>query len=89
MESSGTVLCREFGRLPFRIESLILQLEREYPSWGVPKIRERIRRKHSEIGDKRYCYPAHRHRCGESLSVELRSTPEHSGKVRFYGFSLT
>ena len=26
-----------------------MQLKREYPSWGAPKIREKIRRKHSEI----------------------------------------
>jgi alkyl sulfatase BDS1-like metallo-beta-lactamase superfamily hydrolase len=35
--------------LPFPIENLIVQLKREYPSWGAPKIREKIRRRHSEI----------------------------------------
>jgi putative transposase len=40
---------RQGCRLPFPIEQLILQLKREYPSWGAPKIREKIRRKHSEI----------------------------------------
>lgn len=40
---------RQGCRLPFQIESLILQLKREHPSWGAPKIREKIRRKHSEI----------------------------------------
>jgi putative transposase len=36
-------------RLPFQIEKLIVQLKQEHPSWGAPKIREKIRRKHSEI----------------------------------------
>jgi putative transposase len=40
---------RQGCRLPFQIENLILQLKREHPSWGAPKIREKIRRKHSEI----------------------------------------
>ena len=40
---------RQGCRLPFQIENLILQLKRDHPSWGAPKIREKIRRKHSEI----------------------------------------
>jgi putative transposase len=36
-------------KLPFQIEKLIVQLKAEYPSWGAPKIREKIRRQHSEI----------------------------------------
>jgi putative transposase len=36
-------------RLPFQIEKLIVQLKQDHPSWGAPKIREKIRRKHSEI----------------------------------------
>jgi putative transposase len=40
---------RQGCQLPFQIENLILQFKREYPSWGAPKIREKIRRKHSEI----------------------------------------
>ena len=35
--------------LPFQIEKAIVQLKQEHPSWGAPKIRERLRRKHSEI----------------------------------------
>jgi putative transposase len=30
--------------LPFQIEGLIVTLEREHPSWGAPKIREKLRR---------------------------------------------
>jgi putative transposase len=40
---------RQGCQLPFQIEHLILQLKGEHPSWGAPKIREKIRRKHSEI----------------------------------------
>ena len=40
---------RQANRLPFQIEALILQLRKEHPTWGAPKIREKIRRRHSEI----------------------------------------
>ena len=40
---------RQAGRLAYSIERMILDLKREYPSWGAPKIREKIRRRCSEI----------------------------------------
>ena len=40
---------RQANQLPFQIEKLIVQLKRERPSWGAPKIREKLRRLHSEI----------------------------------------
>ena len=40
---------RHANRLPFQIEKLIVQLKRERPSWGAPKIREKLRRLHSDI----------------------------------------
>ena len=40
---------RHANRLPFQIEKLIVQLKRERPSWGTPKIREKLRRLHDEI----------------------------------------
>jgi putative transposase len=40
---------RQANRLPFQIENFILQLKREHPSWGAPKLRERLRRKHPDI----------------------------------------
>jgi putative transposase len=40
---------RQGCQLPFQIEKLILQVKRDHPSWGAPKIREKIRRKHSDI----------------------------------------
>jgi putative transposase len=39
-----------FGnQLPFQIETYILNLKKEKPSWGAPKIREKFIRKHPEI----------------------------------------
>lgn len=35
---------RQANRLPFQVESLIVQLRREHPSWGAPKIREKVKR---------------------------------------------
>jgi putative transposase len=40
---------RQAKQLPFQIEKLIVQLKRERPSWGAPKIREKLRRLHSDI----------------------------------------
>jgi putative transposase len=39
---------RQGNRLPFQLERLIVQLKREHPSWGAPKIREKLRRR--ELG---------------------------------------
>src|SRR5438067_13103416 len=40
---------RHANRLPFQIEKRIVQLKRERPSWGAPKIREKLRRLHCDI----------------------------------------
>ena len=40
---------RQANRLPFQVEKLIVQLKKEHPTWGAPKIREKVRRRHSEI----------------------------------------
>jgi len=40
---------RHANRLPFQIETLIVQLKKEHPSWGAPKIREKLRRGYSDI----------------------------------------
>lgn len=37
------------NKLPFQIESLILKLKRERPSWGAPKIREKLHRLYKGI----------------------------------------
>lgn len=40
---------RHANRLPLPIEAHIVRLKREYPMWGAPKIRERLRRKYPEL----------------------------------------
>src|SRR5215472_9153608 len=40
---------RQANKLPFQIEALIVQLKREHPGWGAPKIREKLRRKHNDV----------------------------------------
>src|SRR5215467_4136384 len=40
---------RQANKLPFQIETLIVQLKREHPSWGAPKIREKLRRRLNEL----------------------------------------
>jgi putative transposase len=40
---------RQANRLPFQVEKLIVKLKKEHASWGAPKIREKLRRLHSEI----------------------------------------
>ena len=40
---------RQANQLPFQIEALILRFKQQRPSWGAPKIREKIRRKYSGI----------------------------------------
>jgi putative transposase len=40
---------RQANRLPFQVEKLIVRLKQDHPTWGAPKIREKLRRLHSEI----------------------------------------
>lgn len=40
---------RHANKLPFQIERAILMLKKEYPSWGAPKIREKLLRKYPDI----------------------------------------
>ncbi len=40
---------RHANQLPFQIEKLIIGLKKEYPHWGAPKIRERLRRLYPDI----------------------------------------
>src|SRR5436309_11389408 len=35
---------RQANRLPAQLEAVIVRLKREYPGWGAPKIREKLRR---------------------------------------------
>jgi len=40
---------RHANQLPVQVETLIVRLKKERPTWGAPKIRERLRRLHQDI----------------------------------------
>jgi putative transposase len=40
---------RQASQLPMQIEKLIVGLKKEYPNWGAPKIREKLRRLYPDI----------------------------------------
>lgn len=40
---------RHANKMPLQIEARIVQLKRERPSWGAPKIREKLRRSLDDI----------------------------------------
>ena len=40
---------RQANQLPFQIETLIVRLKQDKPSWGAPKIRERLRRLYPDV----------------------------------------
>ena len=40
---------RQANQLPFQVEKAIVQIKNEKPSWGAPKIRERLARKYPNI----------------------------------------
>ena len=40
---------RQANRLPPPIEATIVRLKREYPGWGAPKIREKLRKQALEL----------------------------------------
>lgn len=40
---------RHANQLPLVIEKMIVQLKREYASWGAPKIRERLRQRYPQV----------------------------------------
>ena len=40
---------RQANQLPFQIEQLIVSLKQEQPSWGAPKIREKLARMYPDL----------------------------------------
>ena len=59
---------RQANRLPFQIETRIVQLKKEHPSWGAPKIREKLRRLNLGVqhaGDQHRARRARSARAGE------------------------
>lgn len=65
---------RHARQLPFQIEKAIIQFKQEHPSWGAPKIRERLRRKHSDV----HCpaiWPGDQHRARDPGSARPGQAP--------------
>jgi putative transposase len=40
---------RQANRLPFQVEQLIVNLKKEFPTWGAPKLRDRIHTNYPEL----------------------------------------
>lgn len=40
---------RQANKLPFQVENLIVQIKRDKPNWGAPKIREQLIRRYPDI----------------------------------------
>ena len=40
---------RHANQLPMQIEQLIVRLKKEYPRWGAPKIREKLRQRYPDL----------------------------------------
>ena len=40
---------RYANQLPIQVEALIIRLKKEYPHWGAPKIREKLKRRHPDV----------------------------------------
>lgn len=40
---------RYANKLPLQVEALILDTKKEFPNWGAPKIREKIKRRYTDI----------------------------------------
>ena len=40
---------RQANQLPMQIEKTIVRLKQERPSWGAPKIREKLRRRYPDV----------------------------------------
>ena len=40
---------RQANKLPSQIETLIVRVRQEHPSWGAPKIQEKLKRKYPDV----------------------------------------
>ena len=44
---------RHANQLPMAVKELIVRLKKEYPHWGAPKLRERLRQRWPEVAFRR------------------------------------
>ena len=77
---------RHANQLPLVIEKMVVQLKREYPSWGAPKIRERLKHRYPDVAcpaistvhavlDRHGLVSVRRRRRRPRLTGTLRSEP--------------
>ena len=83
---------RQANKLPVQLESRIVQLRKEHPTWGAPKIREKLRR--LELGVQtpaistvhavldRHGLVTRRHRRRYKAEVTTLSKPHHPNDLR-------
>ena len=60
---------RQANRLPPQLEAVIVRLKREYPGWGAPKIREKLRRQSMARRTSRRSAPCMRSSTGTGWST--------------------
>ncbi len=81
---------RQANKLPFQIERCILGLKREYPSWGAPKIRDKLIRQYPMLKapaistvhavlDRHGLVQRRKRRRYKARGTELRDTQEANG----------
>jgi len=86
---------RHANQLPVQVETLIVRLRREHPSWGAPKIREKLRRLHDDVQtpaistvhavlDRRAAVPRGR-RDGRSMSLSTLTGHRSAAPSRSHG----
>ena len=77
---------RQANRLPAPIEATIVRLKREYPGWGAPKIREKLRRQFTGLhlpAIKRRLNPPRRMCCSSKPgSMPLSPATTTTGRTR-------
>ena len=74
---------RHANQLPMQIEKLIVNLKKEYPHWGAPKIRERLRRLYPDLQCPLWpeqtlsvlVVPRHQHRTHQARSPGTEWSP--------------
>ena len=86
---------RQANRLPPQLEAVIVRLKREYPGWGAPKIREKLRRQssaphlpaistvHAVLDRHGLVKRRRRRRCTAAGTALSRPTEPNAGLVRY------
>ena len=68
---------RHANQLPMAVEKLIVRLKKEYPSWGAPKLRERLRQRWPDVA-----LPRDQHGACGARPPRPGATPPPAGAAR-------